>query len=124
MQRDRSMKKHRIESRLLQRRAELMARYHDELALAAEELDTREIEMIDNANELWDARVLSALSHVDRHALQRIVAALRRLEEGTYGTCLECGIAIESARLFALPEAATCIDCAVDIERPHDRVAS
>jgi DnaK suppressor protein len=119
------MRAQRIKERLLQRRQDVLSRYHDELDRTAEELDSREVEAVENATELWDARVLSVLGDADVEALTRIVAALRRLDEGCYGACVECGIAIEPARLAALPEAATCFDCALDAEeRASARLAS
>jgi DnaK suppressor protein len=118
------MRTQRIKERLLLRRREVLSRYHAELDRATEELDSRETEDIENATELWDARVLSLLGDADARSLARIVAALRRLDEGRYGACVECGIAIEPARLSALPEAATCLDCALDAEaRPVARLA-
>ncbi len=117
------MRTRRIKNQLLQRRTDLLSRYYDEQARAEEELDSREIEMVEQATELWDARVLSLLSHADADALERIVAALRRLEDGSYGACVECGIAIDAARLSALPEAATCYDCALDAEQGPIRAA-
>ena len=47
----------------------------------------------------------------------RLVAALRRLERGEYGLCVECGDAIKAARLKALPEVETCLACQDQIER-------
>jgi DnaK suppressor protein len=45
-------------------------------------------------------------------AKQRLArAALRRIREGTYGTCLECQEAITLMRLAAMPWAALCIQC-------------
>ena len=41
----------------------------------------------------------------------RILAALERLRAGTYGSCLRCGEPIPYARLAAIPEAQSCIDC-------------
>lgn len=117
------MRNHRIRNRLLQRRRDLLARYHDELARAAEELDSREIEEIENATELWDARVLSRLGDADARTLGLIVGALQRLDSGCYGKCVECGVTIEPQRLFALPEAATCYQCALDAEVPRRRAA-
>ncbi len=35
--------------------------------------------------------------------LQQVRAALQRVDEGTYGFCIECGRAIDSARLDAVP---------------------
>jgi DnaK suppressor protein len=43
--------------------------------------------------------------------LTKVDAALRRLEEGTYGDCFECGEEIAEARLRALPFAVRCKDC-------------
>ena len=37
--------------------------------------------------------------------------ALRRLVEGTYGVCADCGGDIPEARLDALPEAPRCLEC-------------
>jgi DnaK suppressor protein len=43
--------------------------------------------------------------------LKQIDAALRRLEEGSYGDCFECGAEIAQARLRALPFAVRCREC-------------
>ncbi len=40
---------------------------------------------------------------------QAVLAALARIEEGTYGTCTVGGEEIEAARLEADPAAATCV---------------
>ncbi len=40
----------------------------------------------------------------------RIETALQRLDDGTYGRCIDCGKAIPDERLEARPEVARCID--------------
>lgn len=52
---------------------------------------------------------------VDR--VNRLSAALERLSNGEYGTCVECEEAISPARLRALPEVQTCVRCQDRIER-------
>jgi len=42
----------------------------------------------------------------------RVLRALEKLEEGTYGTCDRCGGPIAPARLRFSPESVLCIDCA------------
>src|ERR687885_2989438 len=42
----------------------------------------------------------------------RVLRALQKLEEGTYGTCDNCGRPIAPARLRFSPESVLCIDCA------------
>ncbi|MDX2154284.1 MAG: TraR/DksA family transcriptional regulator [Bryobacteraceae bacterium] len=43
--------------------------------------------------------------------LREARAALRRIHDGSYGTCLECGDEISPKRLKALPAAECCIVC-------------
>jgi DnaK suppressor protein len=43
--------------------------------------------------------------------LREARAALRRIEDGTYGICLECDESISASRLRAMPSAALCIRC-------------
>jgi DnaK suppressor protein len=52
-----------------------------------------------------------ALIQMKSETLTKIDAALRRLEDGTYGDCFECGEQISEARLRALPFAVRCKDC-------------
>jgi RNA polymerase-binding transcription factor DksA len=49
--------------------------------------------------------------------LNRIVAALERLDQGEYGQCVECGEAIAPARLNVMPEVTTCVRCQDRLER-------
>ena len=43
--------------------------------------------------------------------IAEIDAALKRIEDGTYGTCTNCGREIPVQRLEANPWASLCIDC-------------
>ena len=54
----------------------------------------------------------AALLSQARQHLAEIDAAMRRLDEGSYGTCLRCGRPIAAERLAARPAAQTCIACA------------
>ena len=64
-----------------------------------------------------------ALLQMKADTLNRIDAALRRLDEGAYGNCFECGDEIAEGRLRALPFAVRCKDCeeAVEASEEHDR---
>ena len=52
-----------------------------------------------------------ALIQMKSETLNKINEALRRLDEGTYGNCFECGDEIAGPRLKALPFAVRCKDC-------------
>jgi DnaK suppressor protein len=61
-----------------------------------------------------------ALMQMKSETLAKIDEAVRRLEDGTYGQCEECGSEIPAARLAALPFAALCRGCQ---ERDEERRA-
>lgn len=104
--------------RLLSRRAQLLHRFRYANELADELASDRTVEVIDRANDQWDAHVLSKLGDAETKQLSAVIGALRRLAAGTYGTCLRCQHRIAAARLDALPEAALCAECA---RYPHPR---
>jgi DnaK suppressor protein len=65
-----------------------------------------------------------ALIQMKAETLHKIDEALRRLEEGTYGYCFECGDEISEKRLRALPFAVRCKDCeeAREVKMQRDRL--
>jgi DnaK suppressor protein len=54
-----------------------------------------------------------AIRNVDRDStvLRQVKAAMRRIQEGSFGTCSECESAISPKRLAAVPWAPRCIQC-------------
>ncbi|MEA2717470.1 MAG: hypothetical protein QOI99_1787 [Actinomycetota bacterium] len=59
---------------------------------------------------------LSIIERVEAE-LADVEHALRRLDEGTYGTCEACGKPIGDARLDAMPAARLCLDDQARAER-------
>ena len=51
------------------------------------------------------------LGENSEQVLSAIDGALRRIDDGTYGTCVGCGDEIRRERLEASPWASLCIDC-------------
>lgn len=66
----------------------------------------------DLATITLDREIDYTLEETDERVLAAVDAALRRIEDGTYGTCASCGKAIAPERLEARPWAELCIDCA------------
>jgi DnaK suppressor protein len=52
--------------------------------------------------------------------LQKIDRAIRKIDEGDFGVCEECGEEISTKRLEARPETTLCIRCKEDQER-HEK---
>ena len=71
----------------------------------------------DTASATFDRELDQGLEEGAQQTLVEIEAALKRIEEGTYGTCTNCDRPIAVERLEALPWATLCIDCARDRER-------
>ena len=65
----------------------------------------------EQATELENQEALEVIERTEIGEIRQIEAALQRISEGTYGTCIKCGGAIDPRRLRALPTAATCISC-------------
>ena len=73
--------------------------------------------LADTATETYDRELDYTLEENSEHVLADIDAALKRIEEGTYGTCTNCGKQIPEERLEARPWATLCIDCQRERER-------
>jgi DnaK suppressor protein len=54
-----------------------------------------------------------AIRNVDRESslLRQVIASLRRIQDGSFGICIECESAIGPKRLAAVPWASRCIQC-------------
>jgi RNA polymerase-binding transcription factor len=96
---------------LLDRKRALLARHatlaHDAQALYEE----RESDPQDRAADVSAAGTLERIDENEMAQLARVVAALARLDGGTWGRCLVCGAQIDPKRLRAVPEAARCTRC-------------
>lgn len=73
--------------------------------------------LADTATETYDRELDYTLEENAEHVLADIDAALKRIEDGTYGTCTNCGKQIPAERLEARPYATLCIDCQRERER-------
>ena len=94
---------------------EILERKEAELARVLRNRDGIAIEKsADQMDEIQNAMGRDlAIRNVDResHLLREVKAALRRMHDGSFGTCIECGEAISSRRLAAVPWAARCVQC-------------
>ena len=64
----------------------------------------------DTASEVSDADRENAIIEAAGDQRAQVSAALQRLDEGSYGTCVDCGKQIPAARLEVRPEAARCVE--------------
>lgn len=55
----------------------------------------------------------------DMQELRAVEHARKRIENGTYGECANCGYPIPFERLLAMPAAERCAPCQENFERTH-----
>ncbi|MHC5108342.1 MAG: TraR/DksA family transcriptional regulator [Planctomycetota bacterium] len=67
--------------------------------------------------ELSDDEAVDVLTGNVRSRTVEAVEALRRIEDGTYGFCVDCHLRIPQARMLAKPEATRCADCQTQFKR-------
>ncbi len=69
------------------------------------------------AQRATEREIEFALDEHESAALSQVDAALKRLDAGVYGDCMDCGVPIALARLQATPQALRCISCQDKFER-------
>lgn len=74
------------------------------------------LHMADVATDMYDREFNLGLASSEREVLSKIEQALKRIEEKSFGACVECEKPIPTARLKALPYAETCLKCQEKIE--------
>lgn len=89
------------------------ARLHEELSIAIQAPGQMTYgSQAAAATQVFEQQRDLALRDRSEQQLALVDAALARLDAGTFGTCVRCGLAIAPERLEALPWAEHCIDCA------------
>lgn len=98
-------------ARALQRASALDREFAD-IAGAAGAPGTDDEHDPEGATLAFERQHTAALLDRTLEQIAEIDAALRRLDDGTYGTCVQCGAPVGEERLAARPAAATCVRCA------------
>jgi len=81
------------------------------------ELDQNKVGRLSRMDAMQGQAIASASAQRQFELLQRIEHALKEIESGEYGRCIDSDEQIARARLIADPVAQTCIVCATRIEQ-------
>jgi DnaK suppressor protein len=65
----------------------------------------------DAGSNLSETERVEAVISVAKQQLAEVLDALHRIDDGSYGTCADCGKPVPEGRLDAKPEAARCVAC-------------
>jgi len=104
--------------------AELLSSMRERLGVLQEEISRKlgdsadELTTLDRVGDTGDLSQAIANSEIDLSEAIRDIEewrglrnAIRRIEEGHYGVCVDCGVDIPLARLQAQPIAVRCVEC-------------
>ena len=94
---------------------------HSSLRDATDELSTIDNHPADLATEMHEREKDIAFKVHHEDLQSEVIAALERIENGTYGKCLTCNKDIPYDRLRAIPETAYCIEHSETKTVPTDR---
>ena len=96
---------------LLRKRGEIVGTGGIKPLQASMENNTRQGDMADQASGNNEVHIQLKLKQTDAKILQAIEEALRRIDDGTYGICRDCGEPIAPVRLNAIPWTRSCVAC-------------
>jgi RNA polymerase-binding protein DksA len=110
-----------LKRNIARRHAELLEETHEDVERAREETYEALAGPVTDSGDQATADLLSDLDQAeisrDVRELEKLEAALARIDEGTFGKCIECGAEITFKRLAAYPVATRCAGC----EGIHER---
>jgi DnaK suppressor protein len=75
-------------------------------------LDQQSVGRLSRMDALQNQAMAKAQQHRRDQQKQRLLAALRRMDEGEFGYCIDCGEEIAAKRLDLDPAVIRCISCA------------
>lgn len=83
---------------------------------ASGDLSSMPIHMADVGSDNYEQEFTLSLLQNEEETLDQIEAALERIEDGIYGSCIECDGRITKTRLNAIPFTPFCIKCASKLQ--------
>ncbi len=103
----------KVRARLEAKRTELQ---HESAVLTFEEASSSQAgqgveDTGEAAQAFQEVQLDESILQNQRHLLADVEEALRRLQDGTYGRCLTCGLPIPDRRLEAIPWAVRDVEC-------------
>ena len=110
-------KREYFKEKLLKMRRELIdalnKKYNEDIDLGTDGIQ----DSADEAYNIYNKNIMLGKVETDALKLQLVEQALIRIQNDTYGVCIECEEQINSKRLEYVPFARYCTDCKSELER-------
>ncbi len=108
------MRKDRLanfKKRLIEKQRQLVDEVGKSASYGKDQEDDSIKDLGDQANTAYTREFFFELGNGDRRLLREVVAALAKIDDGSFGSCERCGELIAEKRLDAVPFARYCINC-------------
>ena len=105
-----------LKALLLEEKQKILRHLEDLTDSSEEGLQDSSGDEVDIASMEISQASLAKIGKRETYLLKKIDLALKKMEDGTYGECEECGEMISVPRLMARPVAQLCIDCKTEQE--------
>ncbi len=100
-----------FKKRLLEKQRQLAEEVGKSALYGKDQQDDSIKDFGDQANTAYTREFFFELGNGDRRLLRDVVSALRKIDDGSFGSCERCSEPISEKRLEAVPFARHCIDC-------------
>ena len=116
-----------IDQKFLKKIEKQLLKKYDEIKKVGEayqdQLDKKLPEDSKEALNLKQAQDLAeSIEGMEQNELALIVQALKRITDGTFGVCLDCGQSIPVERIKAIPYADNCVTCKAKKEEEDEQL--
>ena len=105
-----------LRGKLVEHRRRLLAGIEQERKLRGRRGVAEPSDSVDIATDSSDDDMSFRIVEISSSEVIRIDEALRKMKEGTYGICEECGERIPATRHKVMPAASLCISCQEECE--------
>ena len=76
-------------------------------------------DIADDAVQSYDRQLMMGLGEKEFEKMRLVEEAIKKIDRGQYGICLECEELISEERLTVVPFASHCVDCLEIIEEKN-----
>ncbi|MEG0386080.1 MAG: TraR/DksA C4-type zinc finger protein [Solibacillus sp.] len=106
---------HQLKKQLTEELTNLQAHIHEGPTAEDSELSSVETHPADAATDLTIVTTELTMDDFKEEEIEKIKLALKAMEEGTYGHCIECHKEIPLDRLEVVPTTLTCVEHSDDV---------
>jgi len=104
-------------AKLEESRFALIGEVREKYKSKKDDFNKQAADIVDDAVQSYDRQLMMGLGEKELRKLKLVEEAIKKINTGQYGKCLECEELIPEVRLTVIPYALYCVDCLETIEK-------